>query len=91
MHSSVRSSSPQRADERRGRPLPPRRTVAGKELMIKLSEMIPNLKSRKEPKPKPVPGEMPPGYPGLPGQPPVPIKGPEASQGSSKKKGKKNR
>lgn len=67
-----------------------------KQIMVRLSEMIPNLKSRKEPKPKPpvdprmvgMPG-MPPGYPGLPGQPAQAIKAPEASSGSSKKKGKK--
>ena len=67
-----------------------------KELLKKLSAMIPNLKSRKEkPKGPADPMALPPGYvahpmmPGMPGMPGQAVKAPEASQGSSKKKGKK--
>jgi signal recognition particle subunit SEC65 len=65
--------------------------VNRKQLLIKLSEMIPKLKSRKEKPPLDQDG-LPPGYPGLQG--PVPGMPAEAatpivSQGSSKKKGKK--
>merc|ERR1712194_441074 len=70
--------------------------VNRKQLLQKLADMIPKLKSRKEnPKPLLDPG-LPPGYPGLPGgtgmMPGMPAEAaasPVASQGSSKKKGKK--
>ena len=64
-----------------------------KQLLIKLSEMIPKLKSRKE-KPQLDPDGLPPGYPGLQGGMPgmsAEAATPIVSQGSSKKKGKKNR
>ena len=62
-----------------------------KQLLIKLSEMIPKLKSRKE-KPQLDPDGLPPGYPGLQGGMPgmsAEAATPIVSQGSSKKKGKK--
>lgn len=62
-----------------------------KQLLMKLSEMIPKLKSRKE-KPQLDPDGLPPGYPGLQGGVPgmsAEAATPIVSQGSSKKKGKK--
>ena len=62
-----------------------------KQLLMKLSEMIPKLKSRKE-KPQLDPDGLPLGYPVLQGGVPgmsAEAATPMVSQGSSKKKGKK--
>ena len=69
----------------------PHRRGHRQQLLMKLSEMIPKLKSRKEKPPLDQDG-LPPGYPGLQGpMPGMPAEAatPIVSQGSSKKKGKK--